>query len=293
MEEQKIIQAGKIASEIKKWIRPQIKKGMLLIEIAELIENKINELGGKPAFPVNLSINEIAAHYTPAHNDESTAHGLIKVDFGVQIDGFISDNAFSLDLENSELNKNLIETSKKALEKAQEKIKLNSTTSEIGKTIEEEVSKNNFNPIVNLSGHEIGEYDLHAGKTIPNFDDKKNEMIEAGLYAIEPFVTNGSGRVHDGKPSGIYALIGDRNPRSPIARQILKYIGAEYETLPFCSRWLVKEFGAKALFALRELEQNGNLYQYAQLIESNKGIVAQTENTVLIKENGEKIITTD
>ena len=289
--EEKILKAGKIAAEIKTWIRPQIKKGMPLIEIADLIENKIQELGGKPAFPVNLSIDEIAAHYTPNYNDETKAHGLLKVDFGVHIDGFISDNAFSLDLENSKLNQDLIKASENALISAQNKIKLNTTTSEIGKVIEEEVKKNNFNPIINLSGHEIDEYELHAGKTIPNFDDKKNEIINAGLYAIEPFVTNGSGKIHDGKPSSIYALIDDKNPRSPIARQVLMFIAEKYQTLPFCSRWIIKEFGIKALFALRELEQNGNLHQYNQLVEK-KGIVAQTENTVLIKENGEKIITT-
>ena len=104
-QKEKILKAGKIASDIKKWIRPQIKKGTLLVELAEKIEDKIFELGGKPAFPTNLSINEIAAHFTPSHDDKTIAEGLLKVDFGVHVDGFIADSAFSIDLENSEENK--------------------------------------------------------------------------------------------------------------------------------------------------------------------------------------------
>ncbi|MFH1503241.1 MAG: type II methionyl aminopeptidase [Candidatus Diapherotrites archaeon] len=293
MENKKIIEAGKIAQEIKKWIKPFIKKGTSLLEIAEKIESKIIELGGKPAFPTNLSINEIAAHYTPSYNDENLAHGLLKIDFGIHIDGWISDTAFSIDLENSNENKKLIEASEKALKRAEETIKKGITTSEIGKAIQKEIESHGFSPIINLSGHQIEQYDLHVGLNIPNINDKRNTLINPGLYAIEPFVTNGNGKVNDGKPSGIYSLVEYKNVRNPIAREILEYIAEEYSQLPFCTRWLVKKFGTKALIGLRQLEQNGNLHQYPQLIESGKGIVAQSENTVLIEENGKKIVTTE
>ena len=73
MDKEKILEAGKIAKQVREWIKPQIKKGMKLIEIAELIENKISEINpkAKPAFPTNLSINEIAAHYTPSYDDKT------------------------------------------------------------------------------------------------------------------------------------------------------------------------------------------------------------------------------
>jgi methionyl aminopeptidase len=287
-----IIQAGKIAQDVKKYIRPLIKKNTPLLEIAEKIEDKIIELGGKPAFPTNLSINEIAAHYTPSYNDEALAHGLLKVDFGAHIDGWASDTAFSIDLENSSENKRLIEASEKALKNAEETIKKGITTSEIGKVVQKTIESYGFSPIINLSGHQIEQYDLHAGISIPNIDDKRNMKINPGLYAIEPFVTNGNGRVNDGKPSGIYSLIDYRNIRNPNAREILEYIAEEYQQLPFCSRWVIKKFGTRAIISLKQLEQNGNLHQYPQLIETNKGIVAQTENTIFIEENGKKIITT-
>ncbi len=297
MNKEKIIEAGKIAKEVREWIKPQIKKDMPLLEIAELIENKISEINpnAKPAFPTNLSINEIAAHYTPTHDDKTLAQGLLKVDFGVHIDGWCSDQAFSIDLENSEENKKLIETSEKALKKAIETINPNITTSQIGKAIQDEISSQNFQPITNLTGHQIDEYDLHAGLSIPNYNNNSTEEITSpGLYAIEPFATlnSASGKIKEGTPSGIYQLQDSKNIRSPLAREVLEYILEEYYTLPFCSRWLIKKFGTKAILALKQLEQNGNLHQYPQLIETTNSKVAQSEHTVFIDEKGEKIITT-
>lgn len=297
MNKEKILEAGQIAKEVREWIKPQIKKGIPLLEIAEKIESKITEINSeaKPAFPVNLSINEIAAHYTPSYDDQNEAHGLLKIDFGVHIDGWCSDQAFSIDLENSPENRKIIAASEDALKKAIETINLEVTTGEIGKAIQEEIESQGLKPIVNLSGHEIEQNNLHAGLTIPNVNDKSQYKITPGLYAIEPFATSGElgrGQIHDGNPSGIYEVIDSKNIRSPLAREVLEYILEKYYTLPFCSRWLVKEFGTKALLALRQLEQNGNLHQFNQLIESNKAKVAQSEHTVLIDEKGKKIITT-
>ena len=294
---EKIIKVGKIASEVKEYAKKIIKKDMLLLEIAEKIENKIIELGGKPAFPVNLSINEIAAHYTPSYDDKSTAEGLLKVDLGVHIDGWIADTAMSIDLENSENNKKLIQTSKDALEIAIELVsqKISKkeilTTGEIGEKIQETIESKELSPIINLSGHQIEQYNLHAGLTIPNIGNKSTERISPGFYAIEPFVTNGNGKIRDGKPSGIYILTNPKTPRTLIAREVLNYISEEYQTLPFCPRWLVKKFGAKTLFALKQLEENENLHQFPQLVESSNSKVAQTEHTILIDE-GKVIVTT-
>jgi methionyl aminopeptidase len=287
----KIIQAGKIAKQAKEYAKSIVKKNIPLLEIANKIEAKIHELGGKPAFPVNLSINEIAAHYTPDHEDKTLANGLLKVDLGVHVDGFIADTAFSIDLENSEENKKLIQASHKALENAEKKVKEKIHANEIGKTIQETIESFNFYPVINLSGHEMKQYELHAGITIPNVEDTKESILSKGLYAIEPFATTGSGRVHDGKPSGIYLLENEKNVRSPIAREILVFIIEEYQTLPFCSRWLVKKFGTKALIGLKQLEDNGNLHHFPQLVEKEGSKVSQAENTILIDK--EVVITTE
>lgn len=286
-DKEKILQAGKIASKVRKWIRPQIKKGTPLLEIAEKIERKIIELEGQPAFPVNLSINEIAAHYTPSHNDNHIAQGLLKVDFGVHVDGWIADNAFTLDLENNKENKKLIKASEKALEKAINLIKENKgkvSTNQIGNAIQKTIEEKNFIPVANLSGHKIEKYELHAGISIPNIESDHGKQLTPGVYAIEPFTTTGNGKVKDGNPSGIYQLISEKNPRSPNARKILNFIKKEYKTLPFCSRWIIKKFSTASLVSLKELEKNGNLHHFGQLIEISGKKVSQAEHTLLIDE---------
>jgi len=292
MNKEKILKAGKIAKQAKDYIKPLIKKDMLLLDIAEKIEAKIIELGGKVAFPTSLAIDDVAAHYTPSPDDTTKAQGLLKVDLGVHIDGFIADTAFSVDLENNEENKKLIEASEDALKNAIKIAKENISLSQIGKTISNTIESHSFFPIINLSGHEMKEYDLHAGMTVPNIDDKKNIPLKKGLYAIEPFATIGVGKVHDGKPSGIYILTDTKKPRSPLARQVLDFIQEEYETLPFCSRWIVKKFGKTSLFALSQLEQNNNLHHFPQLVEDSKNKVAQAENTILVDDEG-VIVTTE
>lgn len=293
IDKSKVLEAGKIASQIREEARKFIKKDMPLIEISNKIENKIFEMGGKPAFPTCLSVNDIAAHATPAHDDERIAEGILKIDMGVHLDGWIADTAFSIDLENSEENKKIIETSKKALGNVIEKMKKDITLKEIGGIVYETMKSNNLTPITNLFGHSINQYDLHSDISIPNYNSGSDISLSPGLYAVEPFATNGNGKVHDGKPSGIYKLINEKNIRSQIAREILEFIKSEFNALPFCSRWVVKKFGTKAIIGLKQLEENGNIYQYAELIESKHGKVAQTEHTILIEEDGNVIVTTE
>ena len=150
MDKEKILKAGEISAEVKKYARTIIKKDVPLLEIAEKIEGKIVELGGKPAFPVNLSINEVAAHYTPAYDDKTLASGLLKIDLGVHIDGWCADTAFSLDLEDNEENKKLIQAAEDAVEAGIDVIQENIGLNEIGAAIEKTIKKHGFSPIVNL-----------------------------------------------------------------------------------------------------------------------------------------------
>ncbi len=283
--------AGHIAKEVKEYARETVKSEVPLIEIAEKIEDKIVRLGGKPAFPVNLSINEIAAHYTPGHNDKTKASGLLKVDLGVHISGFIIDTAFSLDLENNNENKTLILASEKALQKAIEVTKQGIEIWKIGQAIQETITSFNFSPIRNLSGHELGKYKVHAGLTIPNYNNNNKTRLGSGVYAIEPFSTTGSGLVNESKSSGIYILQEKKPIRNLLARKILAFIEEKYKTLPFCERWLVKEFGTKSLLALNFLEKERILYNYPVLVEKSHGKVSQAEHTVLIAKNKIKVLT--
>ena len=285
------IKAGQIASEAKKYAKSIIKKDMLLLDIADKIESKIAELGAKPAFPAGLSINEIASHDTPAFNDTRKAHGLLKVDFGVHIDGYIADTAFSIDLDNSEENKKLIMAAEKAVLDACRIIGSGVKTREVGSAIEKAIKSLGFTPINNLCGHSVGRYHLHAGVNIPNYDNSQELAVEEGVYAVEPFATTGLGKVKDGKPSGIYRLEKGGAVRDALAREVLDFIYGEYQTLPFCARWIYKKFGSRGLLALKRIEETGMLHSYPQLIEIGSGKVAQVEHTIMVEKN-KKTITT-
>ncbi len=288
-----IIKAGKIAQEIRRYARAIIVKDKSLFEIATLIDEKIASLGAKPAFPVNLSVNEVAAHYTPSVGDTGLARGLLKVDIGVQIDGYIADTAFTIDLENSDENKKLIEASEAAVSASVKEFAIGKKLTEIGAAIGETIAQHGFTSIVNLSGHSIERFVIHAGWTVPNYNSGQTDVLEEGLYATEPFVTNGHGRVRDGPNSGIYRIDSESGAvRDRFAREVLNWIADEYQTLPFASRWIHKQFGSRGLLALRQLEQAGVLYQYPQLVEASGGKVAQAEHTVLLTEDGKKYITT-
>ncbi len=285
--------AGKIASEAVKYAKSIIKPNMLLVEIAEKIEKKITDLGGELAFPANLCINDIAAHYSPNLNDDSVASGLLKIDIGVHVNGFIADTAFSVDLSENNEYKKLIEASQDALDEALKLIEKTkkSTLSEIGKAIQDTITSAGFSPIRNLSGHQLGEYLVHAGLTIPNYENNNSTNLNEGAYAIEPFATTGEGIVRDGGKSNIYRLEKQGlGVRDPTARKIYEHVLDKYKTLPFSARAIEKEFGSRTKLALLFLEQAGILHHYAQLVEKSNHPVSQAEHTIIILKD--KVIVT-
>jgi len=290
-EYQDYIKTGKIASEVVAYAKELIKPDMLLLEIAQKIHKKIQELGATPGFPVNLSINEIAAHYHPTLEDKTKAQGLLKVDIGVHINGFIADTAFSMDLTPKKKFKELIQASEQALENALKLLNKNPTLNNIGKEIQETIESKGFSPIVNLSGHSLDKYKIHAGITIPNYANTNPKKLEPGAYAIEPFATTGQGNVYEGAPSNIYSIINLKNTRSTLARKILNYISKKYKTLPFSLREIQEEFGVMTRIAIRQLEQENIIQSYPQLIEKSHKPVSQAEHT-FIKKDKSIIITT-
>jgi methionyl aminopeptidase len=291
------IKAGKIAQEIKKFVIDFVKPKMKLIEIAKAIDNKIFELGGKSAFPVNLSLNEIAAHFTPENNCEIIAEGLLKIDIGVAINGFIADTAISLDLTEDKRYENMITLNKKILENATKSVKIDMEVKDVGENTAvilkewNEKNKTNYSIIKELCGHTLDKNTIHAGLTISNYKNNNHTKLNEIAFAIEPFVTTGNGDIYEGSPGGIYCLKSIGNARDRDAREILTFIKENYGSTPFCIRWLEDKNFKKIKFSLSTLEKQGIIYQYPMLIEKSKGIVSQVENTFLIA-NGEVANTT-
>ncbi|ASA77201.1 type II methionyl aminopeptidase [Thermococcus sp. 5-4] len=293
-EREALIKAGEIARQVKKEVADMIKPGAKLYDIAEFVERRIVELGGKPAFPCNLAINEIAAHYTPYKGDDSVLKegDYLKVDLGVHVDGYIADTAmtFRVGMEEDDL----MAASKEALENAISVIRAGVKISEIGKAIEETIRGYGFNPIVNLSGHKIDRYKLHAGVSIPNIYRPNDSYVlkEGDVIAIEPFATTGAGQVIEVPPALIFMHIRDRPVRMAQARRLLMHIKREYNGLPFAYRWLQGFMPEGQLkLALAQLDRAGAIYSYQILREVRGGLVSQFEHTVIVEKDGAYITT--
>ncbi|HLC60090.1 MAG TPA: type II methionyl aminopeptidase [Candidatus Nanoarchaeia archaeon] len=285
------IKAGKISAEAIEYGKTLITKGNSLLETTELIEKKIFELGGKPAFPVQISCDDIAAHFCAMEDDLTIFENqVVCLDLGVHVNGAIGDTAYTIDLSGK--YSDLVQAAQKALEEALKIVNVGTELREIGKTIQDAIKSYGFNPVRNLSGHGLGLYDIHTSPTLPNFDNgDKTKLKENMTFAIEPFSTTGAGIVGEKGHPTVFMMQHKRNVRSPITRQVLKEIES-YENLPFAERWLTRKFGAKANFALRELSQLGMIHQFPPLVETSKGLVAQAEHSILIDENGEVIVLT-
>lgn len=288
----KLIKAGEIAKRTREEAEKLVKPGAKLIELAEHIENRIRELGGEPAFPVNIGINEVAAHYTPVPNDELTIPegSVVKIDIGVHVDGYIADTATTVAL--SPAMEPLLEASRRALERALSVVRPGAKLSEVGRVVEETISSMGFKPIRNLSGHSIDRYVIHAGVSIPNYNEfLSRRKFEEGVYAIEPFATNGVGLVKEGGEATIYALRAGKKPRVPEAISLYNAIITERRGLPFAERWYVRKYGGSLRTALFYLNKAGALISYPMLIEQGRGLVSQFEHTVILTEK-DVIITT-
>ena len=288
---EKYKKAGKIAAKALKHGSSLIKSGLKLVSLADAVEKKIIELGGKPAFPVNISVNDMAAHYAPVLNDKTiiNENDYVKLDVGVHIDGYIGDTATTIRPSGKD---KLIECSEEMLKKALLLFKPGNTIEEIGEAIENVAKKYSLNSVRNLTGHSLGQYDLHAGVTIPNVKILSAYKIKEGeVYAVEPFCTEGAGHVKDSGSSLIFRWISDRPVRNVEARKILEMAKSEYSRLPFAKRWVQKKVSSlKVDLALRELIAVNALYGYKPLREISEKPVAQAEHTIIVSEK--PIITT-
>lgn len=282
---EKYIKAGEIAAQVLNFAKNIVKEEMLVVELAESIEKKIFELGAKPAFPVNISLNDLAAHYHPALNDKLAIkeEDYVKIDIGVHVDGYIGDTAATVRLAGKD---RLIECSEKMLDNAIKIIRPGVTIGEIGETIENISKEFGFNPIRNLTGHSLDRFDVHAGMTIPNIkNDSKYQLREDEIYAIEPFCTTGNGLVKESGSALIFRWIVDRPTRMIEARKIMEMARDKYERLPFAKRWIQKEISPlKVELALKELLAVNALYGYQPLREVSNKPVAQSEHSIIVKD---------
>ncbi|WP_049902439.1 type II methionyl aminopeptidase [Halococcus agarilyticus] len=280
-------EAGEILAQVREEAAERVEVGASHLELAEWTEDRIRELGGEPAFPVNISIDEEAAHATPSADDESTfGEEMINLDIGVHIDGWLADTAITADLSGHD---ELAEAPEAALDAALDLVEPGVETGEIGAAIEEVIDDYGYNPVVNLTGHGLGRWDQHTPPNIPNRAVSQSVELEAGdVVAVEPFATDGGGKVSEGSDEQIFALDREQSVRNRDARKALDQITEQFRTLPFATRWLDVD---RPEMALRRLERQSVVHGYPVLKEDEGALVSQKEHTVIVTEDGCEVTT--
>jgi methionyl aminopeptidase len=300
LEEEKLrsyLKAGEVNAKVLSLASSMVKasRRVGVLGLCERLEEEIRRLGGQPAFPCNIGVNDVAAHMSPIDdgNEYLPPEGLVKIDIGTRIGGYIADSAVTIPLSRN--HEGIVKASIEVLEAAIEDMRSEVKTGEVGKVIEEEAKARGFKTIRNLSGHLISEYNLHAGKSIPNIHRKLTPKMEADeVYAVEPFLTypEAMGEVVEGGRWMIFQVVKLKKPKDKSLTKLYTKLLDRTKRLPFSPRWFKDTAPlSEILRSMEALRRDGILYAYPVLIERSRGYVAQSEHTVIVTEDG-PIVTT-
>lgn len=286
MEYDDYIQSGKIAAKARNEGYSMIEEGVKLIEVADYLEELIRKEGANIGFPVNLSINHEAAHFTPPpESDLVFKQGdLVKLDLGSEVNGHIADTAVSKEVGTNKWS-NLIKASSEATDNAIKKVRVGAMTSEIGREIESTIRKFGYNPVYNLTGHTLEKYVLHAGTSFPNYDDSSRIRLYPDMaFAIEPFATTGKGKVKGIEFGNIMLALKDESV------DFLKEIHRISRGLPFSARDLARNFDDYKMI-IKESQRKKYLFFFPVLREAVGEMVSQTEHSIYLREDGPVVTT--
>jgi len=277
-------QSGRLAAKALRKGTEMIKPGASVVQILDEVEKFIYDNKAIPAFPAQISINNVAAHFCPEDSDkiEIKEDDVVKLDLGVSVEGYISDNARTTCVNGHD---DLVKASRDALNSALKLVRPGIQVSEIGKVIHETIDSYGFSPVRNLTGHGLERYEIHAPPSIPNFDTGESyELEEDDVIAIEPFASDGAGIVYESSNPTVFTLVHEKPTRSMMTRQVLAEI-KKYQGLPFTTRWLMRKFGVgKVNFALREMYEKDMLQAHPPLLDKGKGLVSQAEHSMIVRE---------
>jgi len=280
-----------------------------MIDIVENIENGTRALVEEDGlqsgvgFPTGVSLNNCAAHYTPNAGDTTVLKqgDVLKVDFGVHVKGRILDSAFTLTFDHT--YDKLLESVKDATNTGVREAGIDVRLGELGGYIQETMESYEVEvggkvypvkTIQNLSGHSIGLYNIHGGKSVMQIkNDDPTKMEEGELFAIETFGSTGRGRVIESGDCSHYAKIIDA-PKVPLrlttAKSLLKSIDKNFGTLPFCRRYLDRAGESRYLLALNHLVQQGIVQDYPPLCDQLGSMTAQFEHTILLRPTVKEVV---
>lgn len=282
--------SGLINNKAQKLAQKITRPGISFMELGTKIEAFIRDAGAVPAWPVNLSVNEQAAHnsYSPEEITRINEADVLKVDIGVSIDGYITDSSQTFVF--SKENEKLREASIQALLSAKGYILENPKTakiSELGKLIEEKIKSYGYSSISNLTGHTINRYTAHDYPSIPNVANNSNIFLKdiGSWFAVEPFASTGKGYVTEGAQIYIFRFEEEHPIRNQSARMLLEEIKA-FNGLAFSEYWVGKNMSPfDRKIGIRELLKSGIIAAYPVLVEKPGVLISQAETTFLVTEN--------
>jgi methionyl aminopeptidase len=287
--------SGKIVRDVKPLVQSAVKPGATFLEVCDLVKREVESRGGRLAFPTGIGVNEVTAHYAPQDGDGSVfkEEDLVKVDFGVHVDGYVTDTSVSVTF-NPAFNL-LLEATERALDVAIATARREPRTGEIGREIHREAARFGFKTIENLTGHTVDRYTVHAGKSIPNLFLPGMQSLKPGdVFAIEPFLTldSAAGYVVDAPSQTIFSMVARRRTGVSELDAFADHVWAERKTLPFTPRWYSAEFGKSKLPGIvSKLVAKRILRGYPTLVEASGKPVAQFEHTMSLDENGLVVLT--
>jgi methionyl aminopeptidase len=287
--------AGRIANEMKPWVKSRVAPGVEYRAICRGVEEEIVRRDGEPAFPCGIGVNHVSAHYAPQDDDTGVIRedDLVKLDYGVHVDGYIADTAVTVTFNSR--YQTLLEATERALHSAIDTVRKDRRIGEIGRAIWREATRDGFKTINNLSGHTLERYIVHAGKSIPNLFVPNLPVLKKGeVFAIEPFLTLGdaAGYVVEAPQETIYSLIGRKRTGTRDADELLEKIWSMRKTLPFTPRWFARDYpGEKMRQLLSELKRKKLVRGYGTLVEASSRPVAQFEHTVALDDDTMTVLT--
>ena len=283
---EKYIQAGRVTKEAREFAAANVRVGGSALELVDSVEGLIRSKGAQCAFPVNVGVNEVAAHYTPTRStDIKFSQGdVVKIDLGAHVDGYPADTAVTVEV-GTKNHTPLVEAAESALEMCIQMVSPGTTVSAMGETIERAISSAGFKPVQNLTGHSMERFNLHAGLSIPNVKTWDRSVLKEGMIvAIEPFSTTGKGKVNGGTKGGIYRIMRDRKA-PPEITTFFSRIQSSFGGFPFAERWC-EDLHPNATTLLPKMVRMGMVMSYPILIEVGRGTVAQAEHSVIVTQEG-------
>ena len=286
-----LLDAGRVSREAKERAVDLVVEGALLLDVAEEVEGLMRNRGLRPSFPTCISIDNIAAHYSPTHDDTLRFRrgNVVKLDLGAQKDGWIADTAVTVEVGTRNWSR-LIQASELALATAIEGVHPGVETRLLGEGIRRAIEANGYKPIRNLTGHTIERYVLHAGKSVPNIPHGHDRLEEGEVVAIEPFSSSGAGEVDGRRTGNIYRILRTKPLKDGVLTEFLGRLASEFKSLPFAERWAYA-LDSKAPALLNQLLRTGAVMTYPALLDVGAGVVAQTEHTMIVRAGGADVTT--